>query len=45
MTALSRGMEFRLLESREDASGTTWYRIELCDGKSGWLRADQADVI
>ena len=42
---LSQGVEFRLLESHQDAAGTAWYRIELRDGKTGWLRADLADVI
>ena len=42
---LSEGVEFRLIESREDVQGTSWYQVELPDGKKGWLRADQADVI
>jgi tetratricopeptide (TPR) repeat protein len=42
---LSAGVEFRVLESRQDVQGGAWYLIRLRDGKEGWLRADQADVI
>ncbi|MFH1419104.1 MAG: tetratricopeptide repeat protein [Planctomycetota bacterium] len=42
---LSEGVEFRLIESREDVGGTNWYHIRLRDGKEGWLTADQAGVI
>lgn len=42
---LSEGVEFRLLETREDVQGASWYQVELPDGKKGWLRADQADVL
>ncbi len=42
---LSEGVEFRLIESREDVDGTNWYHIRLRDGKEGWLKADQAGVI
>jgi tetratricopeptide (TPR) repeat protein len=42
---LSEGVEFRLIETREDVQGAPWYQVELPDGKKGWLRADQADVI
>ena len=37
---LYEGVEFTLLEMR---SG--WLRIELPDGSTGWIRADQADLI
>lgn len=42
---LTAGVEFRVLESRQDVQGAAWYLIRLRDGKEGWLRADQADVI
>ena len=42
---LSSGVEFRILESREDVQQGAWYLIRLRDGKEGWLRADEADVI
>jgi len=42
---LSSGVEFRVLESRQDVQQGAWYLIRLRDGKEGWLRADQADVI
>ena len=42
---LSGGVEFRLLETRQDVQGASWYQVELLDGKKGWLRADQAEVI
>lgn len=43
--ALSEGVEFRLLETREDVQGASWYLIELRDGKKGWLRSEQAEII
>ncbi len=43
--ALSEGVEFRILEQRSDTEANEWYRVELADGKDGWLRADQAEVI
>jgi len=42
---LSAGVEFQVLESRGDVQGASWYLVRLRDGKEGWLRADQADVI
>jgi hypothetical protein len=42
---LPQGVEFRLRASRPDVDGAAWYHIELPDGKDGWLRADQAEVI
>jgi len=42
---LSQGVEFRVLETRQDVQGATWYHVELPDNKDGWLRADQAEVI
>jgi tetratricopeptide (TPR) repeat protein len=42
---LSAGVEFDLIEERPDVEGGSWYRIRLRDGKEGWLRADQADVV
>jgi hypothetical protein len=42
---LSQGVEFRVLETRQDVQGSPWYHAEFPDGQDGWLRADQADVI
>lgn len=42
---LSQGVEFRLLETRDDLDGNTWYYIELSDGTDGWLLGDQAALI
>ena len=36
---LHQGVEFRVLERR-----TGWLSIELADGKTGWIRADEAGV-
>ncbi|HUN80907.1 MAG TPA: tetratricopeptide repeat protein [Phycisphaerae bacterium] len=43
--ALPAGVEFRVLEARDDVKGASWYHVELPDGKDGWLRADQADLV
>ncbi|HSW45001.1 MAG TPA: tetratricopeptide repeat protein [Phycisphaerae bacterium] len=37
---LNEGVEFSVLERRGD-----WLHIELPDGKTGWIRADQAEII
>jgi uncharacterized protein YgiM (DUF1202 family) len=37
---LSAGVEFTLREQRGD-----WYHIELADGKSGWVRAEDAGLL
>ena len=37
---LYEGVEFTLIERRGD-----WLRIELPDGNSGWISADQAELI
>jgi len=42
---LPQGVEFRLRASRPDVDGATWYHVELPDGKDGWLRAEQAEII
>lgn len=42
---LPEGVEFRVLASREDVAGATWYQIELPDGKEGWLPADAVRLI
>lgn len=42
---LPAGVEFRVREAREDVNGVTWYLAELPDGSTGWLRADQAEII
>ncbi|MCG8408289.1 MAG: hypothetical protein MI923_24070 [Phycisphaerales bacterium] len=42
---LPQGVEFKILEIREDVRANVWYRVELRDGKDGWLRADRAEVI
>jgi hypothetical protein len=38
--ALFQGVEFRLLEQRPG-----WLHIELANGKTGWIRADQAGLL
>ena len=38
--ALYQGVEFRLLEQRPG-----WLHIELANGKTGWIRADQAGLL
>ena len=42
---LAQGVEFRLVETREDVDGHIWYYVELPDGTDGWLPGDQADLI
>lgn len=42
---LPEGVEFRVLASREDVAGATWYQIELPDGKEGWAPADAVRLI
>jgi tetratricopeptide (TPR) repeat protein len=42
---LPQGVEFRLRTSRPDVDGAVWYHVELPDGKDGWLRAEQAEII
>lgn len=42
---LPEGVEFRILEQRDDVEANRWYHVELRDGKDGWLRADQAEII
>ncbi|MFQ5411701.1 MAG: tetratricopeptide repeat protein [Phycisphaerae bacterium] len=42
---LPQGVEVRILELREDIDANQWYHVELRDGKDGWLRAEQAEVI
>lgn len=37
---LCEGVEFTLIEQRRE-----WWCIELPDGKTGWIRADQAELI
>jgi len=37
---LNQGVEFFLLEQHRD-----WWQIELPDGKTGWIRMDQAEII
>lgn len=44
-TPLAEGIEFRLIETRDDLDGNTWYYVELPDGTDGWLRGDLADLI
>ncbi len=43
--SLPPGVEFRVLETRPDVQGAVWYHVELPDGKSGWLRGDECEVI
>jgi hypothetical protein len=40
-----QGVEFQILEARPDVNNRIWYRVELPDGKDGWLPADQAEII
>lgn len=42
---LVEGVEFEILESREDVKANVWYHVQLKDGKDGWLRADRVEVI
>ncbi len=42
---LSEGVEFRVIETREDLDGAIWYYVALPDGTDGWLRSDQAELI
>lgn len=42
---LPRGVEFRILEQREDVEANQWYHVELPDGKDGWLQAEQVETI
>lgn len=42
---LSEGVEVRIRETRRDVENREWYYVELPDGKSGWLRADQCSII
>lgn len=42
---LTEGVEFEVLELRPDAVGDQWLRVRLRDGRDGWLRADQAELI
>lgn len=42
---LSEGVELRILEDRSDAKKNVWYHVELPDGKDGWVRADQTEII
>lgn len=42
---LSQGVEFEVIETRPDVDNRSWYRVRLPDGKEGWLRADQAELI
>lgn len=42
---LSAGVEFRVLESREDVKGAEWHHVQLQDGKNGWVRADDTELI
>ncbi len=42
---LPQGVEFHILEQRPDTEASEWYRVELADGKDGWLRADQTEAI
>lgn len=42
---LPAGVELRILEDRSDAKKNVWYHVELPDGKDGWIRADQTEII
>lgn len=43
--SLPQGVELRILEGRSDAKKNVWYHVELHDGKDGWIRADQTEII
>ena len=42
---LPQGVELQILEGRKDVENHLWYHVELRDGKDGWLRANQTEVI
>lgn len=42
---LPQGVEFDLIDSRIDVEGRTWHLIRLGDGKEGWLRGDQVELV
>lgn len=42
---LSAGVEFTILETRTDATGRSWDRVEFPNGAQGWLPADAAAPI
>jgi len=42
---LPEGVVFRLLETRRDAAGALWYRVELRDGRQGWIPAEAAEIV
>ena len=42
---LSEGVEVLIRETRRDVENREWFYVELPDGKSGWLRADQCSII
>lgn len=42
---LPQGVELRILEDRSDVKKNVWYHVELRDGKDGWIRADQTEII
>jgi tetratricopeptide (TPR) repeat protein len=42
---LPAGVEVRVMETREDVRGAEWLHVLLTDGKEGWLRAAEVEVI
>jgi tetratricopeptide (TPR) repeat protein len=42
--ALSDGVEFAILESRDTSRGDRWYRIRLNDGTDGWVSSERVLV-
>lgn len=42
---LSAGVEFTILETRSDATGRVWHRVEFPNDTRGWLPADAASEV
>lgn len=42
---LDAGVEFTILETRPDATGTSWHRVAFPNGIQGWVPAAAAEVI
>ena len=38
--SLHEGVEFRIIDVRNE-----WYKIELADGNTGWIRQEQAEIV
>lgn len=42
---LPEGVELHVHGQRNDVQGALWYQVELPDGRDGWLRADQVQML